>query len=143
MQGSFFFTADVLCDLKRSTSQFSVPKKRDEKNSFDLIFQKSLQESQENACRVNLNHHRSHIPGHRSCLIKRKNVHGPAQPGWWNPPQLTNTLVISPGSLLHAVCLQGHDTLAPGDRAGRGRLWNLCKPLPSPPPQSFVLKLCL
>ena len=57
-------------------------------------------------------------PQYRSCLIKtvvnpaeiqvrkRETFHGPAQPDWWKPPQLTNTLVISPGSLPHAVCLQ-------------------------------------
>lgn len=50
---------------------------------------------------------------------EEEELHGPAQPDWWNPPQLTNTLVISPGSLFHVVCLQGHDTLAPRDRAGR------------------------
>lgn len=33
--------------------------------------------------------------------------------------------------------------LVPGDRAGQGGLWNSNNSLPSPPPQSFVLKLCL
>lgn len=90
------------------------------------------------------------IPAHRSGLIKalansselqirkRNMVYSPIQSDWWKPPKLTNTLVISSGRLSRAVCLQWHDTLAPGDRAGQGRLWNLHNSLPSPTPA----KLC-